>query len=113
MVVEEHKKLFGDESLLEYSIDYTDDTCTILEKAIVAMRIELHHQTVKYNILARMVTNTIVAVEASRNTKDVRSLLGCVPLGSSLHGCRIRRRVQLQVWSGEGNYSYGLPQILW
>jgi hypothetical protein len=29
---------------------------------MVAMRVELHYQTVKYNVLARLVTDTIVVV---------------------------------------------------
>lgn len=85
MVAEEHKKLFGEKCLLEYSIDSTDDTCTTLKETMVAMRVELHHQTVKYNVLARLVTNTIVAVCASKNTKDARRLLQYVPPGSPVY----------------------------
>ncbi|MGQ9720670.1 MAG: hypothetical protein ACUVXA_05025 [Candidatus Jordarchaeum sp.] len=85
MVAEEHKKLFGEKCLLEYSIDSTDDTCTTLKETMVAMRVELHHQTVKYNVLARLVTNTIVAVCASKNTKDARPLLQYVPPGSPVY----------------------------
>ena len=85
MVVEEYKRLFGEKYLLEYSIDSTDDTCTTLKETMVAMRVELHHQTVKYNVLARLVTNTIVAVCVSKNTKDARSLLQHVSPGSIVY----------------------------
>lgn len=85
MAVEEHTKLFGEENLKEYSIDSTEDTCTMLEEVMVSMKTELHHQTVKYHILARLAVNTVVAVEATKNTKDARPLLKHVPPGSTVY----------------------------
>jgi len=64
MVVEEHTKLFGEEKLEECGVDSTEDTCTTLKEVMAAMKTELHCQTVKYSILVRLVTNTVVAVEA-------------------------------------------------
>ena len=60
------------------------DRCDTLEEAEVAMRTRLHHQTVRYSILVRPVTNTVVAVRVSRNTKDARPLLRHVPPGSTV-----------------------------
>nr|MDO8075828.1 transposase [Candidatus Freyarchaeota archaeon] len=87
MVAEEHARLFGEERPEEYSIDSTEDTCTTLEEARVAMRTVLQHQTVRYNILTRLVTNTVRAAEAppSRNTRDVRPLLNRVPPGAVVY----------------------------
>ena len=66
MVVEEHTKLFGEEKLEERGIDSTEDNCTTLKEVMVDVKTELHRQTVKYSILVRLVTNTVVAVEASK-----------------------------------------------
>ena len=60
------------------------DGCDTLEEAEVAMRTRLHHQTVRYSILVRPVTNTVVAVRVSGNTKDARPLLRHVPPGSTV-----------------------------
>ena len=51
----------------------------------MAMKTELHRQTVKYGILARLVTNTVEAVVASKNTRDARSLLSYVPPGVTVY----------------------------
>lgn len=85
IAVEEHTKLLGEENLEEYSIDSTEDTCTVLEEVMVSMKTELHHQTVKYHILARLAINTVVAVEVTKNTKDARPLLRHVPPGATVY----------------------------
>ncbi|MBS7270738.1 MAG: transposase [Candidatus Freyarchaeota archaeon] len=87
MVTQMYVELFGDENLKEYSVDSTEDTCTILGEAQVAMRTVLQHQTVRYNILTRLATNTVRAVDAppSRNTRDARNLLEQVPPGSVVY----------------------------
>lgn len=114
MVVEEHTKLFGEEKLEEYSIDSTEDTCTTLKEVMVAMKTELHRQTVKYGILVRLVTNTVVAVEASKNTRDARPLLKYVPPGSTVcMDADLRCGVQLRVRSGEENHPHCVPQTVW
>ncbi len=85
MAAEEHTKLFGEENLPEYSVDSTDDTGTTLKEVTVAMKTELHRQTVKYGLLVRLVTNTVVAVEASKNKRDARPLLSYVPPGATVY----------------------------
>ena len=87
MVTQMYVGLFGDENLEEYSVDSTEDTCTILEEAQVAMRTVLQHQTVRYNILTRLATNTVRAVDAppSKNTRDARNLLEQVPPSSVVY----------------------------
>lgn len=52
---------------------------------MVSMKTELHHQTVKYHIPARLAINTVVAVEVTKNTKDARPLLRHVPPGATVY----------------------------
>jgi len=85
MVAEEHAKLFGEENLNDYGIDSTEDTCTTLKEVMAAMKTKLHHQTVRYHILSQLETNTVVAVKATKNTRDARPLLKHVPPGSTVY----------------------------
>ncbi|MEX2705905.1 MAG: hypothetical protein Q6352_011670, partial [Candidatus Freyrarchaeum guaymaensis] len=84
MVVEEHAGLFGTGACRSTALTPRGDGCDTLEEAEVAMRTRLHHQTVRYSILVRPVTNTVVAVRVSGNTRDARPLLRHVPPGSTV-----------------------------
>lgn len=87
MAAEEHARLFGEEHLQEYSVDSTEDTCTTLEEAEVAVRTVLRHQTVRYNILTHLATNTVRTAETplSGDTRDARSLLNHAPPGAVVY----------------------------
>jgi len=104
MVAQMYAELFGDENLWEYSVDSTEDTCTILEEAQVAMRTVPRHRTVRCNILTRLATSTVGAVDAL----TVQEYEGCkTPSGAgstrlgSVHGPWVRCGVQLPVCSRE------------